>query len=647
MQDADDSGDEDNAKNAINVTYCVWYYIIRPVYNEECKSTYNNCSSLCSAIIMQNSTTSAKLAATPLAPEEEAAYNFLSFITNCPSVLYLRSPLPATLNTISKIVSDSSADLEQLALEDFPADPALAGLGNAVCASNTISSFTLNAGKPHSLAKLEPRDCPLAIGALVSALHNSVSLEGITVRGINTSLDEAHALSQALSCSRLSSVTICRCNLRDGAAIELIGGLRKIGTLNSICFEWNGIGNQAAVTLASALPDWQYLRDIKLHAESIGAEGAKALGAVCERSSLARAKSLDLVLNLLGDEGIAAVVEGLLKSYSRISKRERCLGTLQRLNLCSNNIRSLGGMRIARLVDRNPQLTIIKISSNHIREESGVAFGDSLKSCKNSLQELDAHECFLGSKGVAAICRALSDSRSISKLVLDGNTFGDLGARALGETLLSQTKSLSELNIMDNGISEAGAADLAKALSHNRSLKLLNLSYNCINGAGGSALLDAIPADHPLAELCVSNCDLGDQGAEALARFVQRSGSLRKIDAWDNDIRLRGAQALSEAMERSSSVEILWLGGNQVGTEGAKCIAEKIVRKSRTLRELGLWGIAMGDEGAKAVARAIKERDRRSVLNLFSVNAKEFGLEGLRALKDAKAAVGPVLDINI
>lgn len=127
------------------------------------------------------------------------------------------------------------------------------------------------------------------------------------------------------------------------------------------------------------------------------------------------------------------------------------------------------------------------------------------------------------------------------------NTIGDEGARALAETLKTNS-ALTKLSIPSNSIGDVGAKALAEALKSNSALTTLDLEGNLI----------------------------GDEGAMALAEVLKSNGVLTALDLEGNLIGDEGAMALAAALKsngvRSNGVAALDLEGNSYGHESARAL---------------------------------------------------------------------------
>ena len=101
---------------------------------------------------------------------------------------------------------------------------------------------------------------------------------------------------------------------------------------------------------------------------------------------------------------------------------------------------------------------------------------------------------------------------------------GDGGAAAVASALEMRTITLTRLNLDANGIGTLGAASLAAALLKNRSLLSLQIRWNPKLGSGGAASFAAALLKNPvLQRLDIGGCKVGATGAASLGAAVESS----------------------------------------------------------------------------------------------------------------------------
>ena len=128
------------------------------------------------------------------------------------------------------------------------------------------------------------------------------------------------------------------------------------------------------------------------------------------------------------------------------------------------------------------------------------------------LQSLDLGDCQLGDDGLANVCSLLSSNGSkagIMELTLTGN----------------------------QGISQAGWAQLAMAIANGSPLASLFLDYNNIGDFGAGAFAVALAASKTMKVVDFEGCGITDVGAELLYDLITSYNTpLREINLAENKI---------------------------------------------------------------------------------------------------------------
>jgi hypothetical protein len=98
------------------------------------------------------------------------------------------------------------------------------------------------------------------------------------------------------------------------------------------------------------------------------------------------------------------------------------------------------------------------------------------------------------------IHRLTENDPTLTKLILDGNSIGDEGAKAIARALETNTV-LTELFLSYNSIGDEGAKAIAQALETNTTLTTLWLSNNSIGVEGAKACLYALEFNSTITDI--------------------------------------------------------------------------------------------------------------------------------------------------
>lgn len=233
----------------------------------------------------------------------------------------------------------------------------------------------------------------------------------------------------------------------------------------------------------------------------------------------------------------------------------------------------------------------------------------------------------MGSHGAELLAEALARvEMPLSELNLNQCSLGDAGMQAVfGPKTAGRTASLEFLYLHDNRIGAAGTCALASAAAGGSlpKLQVLNLSENPLGSDGAAALADAISRGSfaRLVNLGLTGCGCGDEGARALGPALCADGAMAKLE-WlllgGNRIGDAGARAFAAALGASPgampAVEWLCLNDNKIGGVGGAALARAIVNGALpacTRRScIGLKNNLSPCESVVAEALAIASTDR-------------------------------------
>eukprot|EP01091_Cochliopodium_minus_P010588 TRINITY_DN2842_c0_g1_i2.p1 TRINITY_DN2842_c0_g1~~TRINITY_DN2842_c0_g1_i2.p1 ORF type:complete len:749 (-),score=243.87 TRINITY_DN2842_c0_g1_i2:835-2964(-) len=221
-----------------------------------------------------------------------------------------------------------------------------------------------------------------------------------------------------------------------------------------------GLDDSQMVIELSKLPHSQPL-SLAFGGNDMQIMGAQTLGEILLHQRVL-IKTLQLQWNLLASEGVAMLINGLLRSTC---------------------------------------LTLLDLTGNELEEEGAIAISAALKGNK-SLKSLILSENNIGSGGAIVIMHALKYNKTLTGIDLSNNNIFEDGILKVSEVLM-ENDTLSEVVLNGNFVSDEGAIGLGKVIERNkvRSLYL----QNCQIGDGGiEAILNALPKNNSLEELDIT-----------------------------------------------------------------------------------------------------------------------------------------------
>lgn len=125
--------------------------------------------------------------------------------------------------------------------------------------------------------------------------------------------------------------------------------------------------------------------------------------------------------------------------------------------------------------------------------------------------------------------------------------------------VLSDNKTLRELNISNAQIGNVGATAMANLLKNNSTLKILALSFNNIGDEGCINIFNALHSNYTLQTLYLDHNKIGAAGAAAIAMLFKNKSTIRELYLHENTIETLGGQYIVNAIENNCSLVKLHL----------------------------------------------------------------------------------------
>lgn len=267
--------------------------------------------------------------------------------------------------------------------------------------------------------------------------------------------------------------------------------------------------------------------------------------------------------------------------------------SITKLDLRDNGLGSRGAVYIAQLLKENEYIVELNLADNDIglqgRLPLSVCKNDSffvdvrLRRLIESIGEVNWAEDFfflrvvtllLFSAGCKALCQVLRTNRTIRRINLDGNRFGDDCAPFMAE-LLSQNDYIQYINLNKNFFeNDTSGRLLGQALAENQTIEEFHFAWNRLRSKASGYFIKPLVSNARLTLL-----DLSWNGAGLFA-----------------------AKALMDVLRKNSTLEKLYLNHNQFNTECATHIGKGLA-KNETLKYLTLHGNPLESSGCYAVIR--------------------------------------------
>eukprot|EP00944_MAST-04C_sp_MAST-4C-sp1_P010842 g10842.t1 len=326
------------------------------------------------------------------------------------------------------------------------------------------------------------------------------------------------------------------------------------------------------------------------------------------------------------------------------------------LYLSVNNYRSLYSVNIShcRLKGGGTELLVSGLVLNQtVRyldcsdNEMGVVGAMALASYlanNNVLRVLNAGCNKFGGKGTEQLAGVFIESRNqtLQSLDMRGNNLGRAGGIAMGQAIRGNPKSLTALNLRDNGIDSTASNEIGLGIEENDTLFHLDLSKNRIYDDGVIAIFKGMLKNKSILSLRLGYNNIKARGAKSVAKILRSNKTLTELCLSANKIGTKyyerpvkkpisthlrseatqmmphvytteGTAAIVSAMEENCVLSMLDLSMNHIDTECGKQMYETFVlRKASCLKYLKLSGNEISHDLVKAFKEAEKFRRRQT-----------------------------------
>ncbi|XP_059817476.1 NACHT, LRR and PYD domains-containing protein 3-like [Hypanus sabinus] len=186
----------------------------------------------------------------------------------------------------------------------------------------------------------------------------------------------------------------------------------------------------------------------------------------------------------------------------------------------------------------------------------------------DTIKHLDLGNCHIQCEGIQRLGPGLHKCQVLS---LGGNELRDSGVKLVSAALRNPMCKIQKLGLINVGLTDSGAEDLVSALSTKSSLTGLDLSDNKLGDSGMKLVSVALRnRECKIQKLWLINVGLTDSGAEDLASALNTKPSLTGLDLTSNSLTDRSVPALRRLILTHPSLELIWLEDNKFSETGRK-----------------------------------------------------------------------------
>ncbi|XP_032106779.1 NACHT, LRR and PYD domains-containing protein 3 [Sapajus apella] len=248
---------------------------------------------------------------------------------------------------------------------------------------------------------------------------------------------------------------------------------------------------------------------------------------------------LDLSENPLGDVGVKYLCVGLRHSNCKVEK----------LDLSTCHLTDASCVELASFLQVSQTLKELFMFANVLGDTGVQHLCKGLQHTKGVIENLVLSECSLSAACCKPLAQVLSSTRSLTRLLLINNKIEDMGLKLLCEGLKQPDCQLKDLALWTCHLTGACCQDLCNVLYTNEHLRDLDLSDNALGDEGMQVLCEGLKRPCcKLQTLWLAGCHLTDACCGALASVLNRNENLTLLDLSGNDLKDFGVQVLCDAL---------------------------------------------------------------------------------------------------
>lgn len=373
------------------------------------------------------------------------------------------------------------------------------------------------------------------------------------------SLDKLFRLSSRPMASararRLIALHVSGCRDKAiGFGRDLASSMANLPMLREFSAVGTNLGKAFITRFAHVTHTLKHLEVLKLSANKV-AEDIDACEALMNAiENLQSVKVLDLSQNYLGERGVRAVCEGLLKRRRRpIDQFGKRPEGLKILNVSHDSIGNNGALALANMFRAFPDEVSEKldVSFNGIFEQGATALAEAMRSQSSGMRslrsfrrELDFRCNSVGFEGACALAKCLDGTRSLN---LSNNGIKDAGLKILARHLKTNF-TVTHFDARGNDITSDGAFYLADCLSENSTLLDISLDSNRLDDRAAIDFAENLSSNLAtrLSILDLARNDIEDEGGMRLANFLATNVSIARLSLSSNRLSAKGARACED-----------------------------------------------------------------------------------------------------
>ena len=285
---------------------------------------------------------------------------------------------------------------------------------------------------------------------------------------------------------------------------------------------------------------------------------------------------------------------------------------------------------MASIIMSNNKAYIFELTNCDLQHKAAITITAALKNI-SALQTLTFDNCKLPKDAAEDLAVALYVNQNLKRLRLPNNNLRDGGIAIV--SALSQIKTLTELNLKNNLLSEVIIDELSSAIKNNTSLETLNLSSNNLKTNGIIKVAQPLSAISSLKTLNLQNNQITEGAADAIAIAILSNPKLEQLYLGSNNL-ATGVIKIATALQYLTTLKVLDINNNNAPEEAAKELAVPVYNNRLELENLWLANNKFGSS-VSLIADSLTKTNTVKDINLIGNCIPEEAAGDIAAMIDS------------
>ena len=375
---------------------------------------------------------------------------------------------------------------------------------------------------------------------LSATISNNLKLSCLDFSHNNVTAYGAIQIAGAIKCiTTLQTINLNNCKITDEATNEISAALICNPLVRELNISWNNLTGSGTAKILQSLKKSHFLQILNIASCGITASETEAIATVlCNKYNLIQ---IDISSNQLNAHGAMHVLNALSNITSlQIFKADNCAITDAATDVTATALTKLYTLT---------ELTI------HENDFSASCMKTIVKTLKviSTLKVIKLNNCLFDYMS-GEIADAIGSNCGLNHLEIYSSSFTTRGASLFSKCFIN-IHILQHLKLINCGITEMVAGEIAAILEHNKFIEHLDLSHNPVR-TGVTEILGVLNYNQVLKVFKLHSCGIKDESAHDLAIFAQVT-SLIEFDILQNQLTANGALTIAQGFTYSSTLKLL------------------------------------------------------------------------------------------